>query len=88
MLIQRKDLKVGTKYYMDARRTDAGVFKGREGDTIFFDCGPKSSYLCSLRKGKEGLVCFNDEGDGFEQVLIGDDLTQENIELINSFENN
>lgn len=88
MIVQRKDLKVGIKYYMDARRTDAGVFIGREDDTIFFDCGPKSSYMHSLRKGKEGLVCFNDEGDGFEQVLLGDDLTQENLELINSFENN
>lgn len=68
MVVQRKDLVEGVEYFMDARRTDKGVFKGREGDTIFFDCGPKSSYMCSLRKDKEGLVCFNDEGDGFEEV--------------------
>ena len=68
MLVERKDLVEGVEYFMDARRTDKGVFKGREGDTIFFDCGPKSSYMCSLRKDEEGLVCFADEGDGFEKV--------------------
>jgi hypothetical protein len=68
MLVERKDLVEGVEYFMDARRTDKGVFKGREGDTIFFDCGSKSSYMYSMRKGKEGLVCFGDEGDGFEKV--------------------
>jgi hypothetical protein len=68
MLVERKKLVEGVKYFMDARRTDVGVFKGREDGTIFFDCGVKSSYMCSIRKDKEGLVCFNDHGEGFEQV--------------------
>ena len=88
MKVERKDLVEGVEYFMDGRRTDKGVFKGREDDTIFFDCGPKSSYMHSLRKGKKGLVCFGDEGDGFEQVLIGDNLTDEDLQLINSFSNN
>jgi hypothetical protein len=68
MIVERKDLVEGVEYFMDARRTDKGVFKGREGDTIFFDCGSKSSYMYSMRKDREGLVCFGDEGDGFEEV--------------------
>ena len=88
MIVERKDLVEGVNYFMDARRTDKGVFKGREGDTIFFDCDKRSDYLTSLRKGKEGLTPFADQGEGFEEVLIGDDLTEDNIKLINSLENN
>ena len=88
MIVERKDLKIGTQYFMDGSKRSKGVFKEREGDTIFFDCDKRSDYLTSLRKGKEGLTPFADQGDGFEEVLIGDNLTEENIELINSFKNN
>lgn len=75
MIVQRKDLVEGVKYFMDARRTDKGVFKGREVDSIYFDCGCNTSYYETPAKGWEGLVAFMSEGDGFEQVLIQDDLT-------------
>ena len=68
MLVERKDLKIGTEYFMDGSRRSKGVFKEREGDTIFFDCGKRSDYLTSLKKGKEGLTPFANEGDGFEKV--------------------
>jgi len=88
MYIERKDLVEGTKYFMDGSRKSTGVFKEREGDSIYFDCDADVPYARSIMKDKEGLVPFPDEGDGFEKVLIGDNLTDEDIELINSFENN
>lgn len=68
MIVERKDLVEGVKYFMDARRTGKGVFKGREGDTIYFDCDKDVPYARSIRKDKQGLVPFSDEGDGFEKV--------------------
>ena len=67
-MIERKDLKVGTKYYMDGSKRSTGIFKERDGDTIYFDCDKDASYARSIRKDKEGLVPFPDEGDGFEKV--------------------
>ena len=88
MKVERKDLKIGTEYFMDGSKRSKGVFKEREGDTIYFDCDKDVPYARSIRKDKEGLVPFADEGDGFEQVLIGDGLTDEDLELINSLKNN
>lgn len=70
MLIERKDLEVGKEYYMDDRKTLSGVFKGREGDSIFFDCGDQKDYSTSRKEGKKNFVPFWDEGDGFYEVEI------------------
>ena len=87
MYIERKDLVEGTKYFMDEARDVTGVFKGRdeEEDAIYFDCEGSKKYYTSSRENRKGLVMFGLEGDGFEEVLIGDNLTEENIQLINSF---
>lgn len=68
MIVQRKDLVKGVKYFMDKSRRDVGVFKGREVDSIYFDCGSNSSYYKTPAKGWEGLVAFTSEGNGFEEV--------------------
>ena len=68
MLVERKDLVEGVEYFMDGSKRSKGVFKEREGDTIYFDCDADTPYAYSLRKGKEGLIPFADEGDGFEKV--------------------
>jgi len=88
MIVERKDLVEGVEYFMDGSRRSKGVFKGRDRDSIYFDCDADVPYARSIMKDKEGLVPFADEGAGFEKVLIGDDLTDENIKLINSFKNN
>jgi len=68
MIVERKDLKVGTKYFMDESRQEVGQFKGRGVDSIYFDCGPNSSYYETPAKGWEGLIAFMAEGLGFEEV--------------------
>ena len=67
MITARKDLKVGTTYYMDGRRTEKGVFVERDNNSIYFDCGMDSSYSTSGVHGKKHLVSFNLQGDGFEE---------------------
>jgi hypothetical protein len=68
MIVERKDLVEEVEYFMDGSKRNKGVFKGREGDTIYFECDENSPYSRSIRKDKEGLVPFNDEGSGFELV--------------------
>ena len=68
MIIERKDLKVGTTYYMDNSRRDKGVFVERDQDSIYFDCGKDHTYYHSVMPGREHLVSFNAEGEGFEKV--------------------
>lgn len=68
MQVERKDLKVGKEYFIDGSRKEVGVFKGREVDSIYFDCGSNSSYYKTPAKGWEGLVAFMAEGSGFEEV--------------------
>ena len=87
MRIERSKLVEGSQYYMDSRRDIKGVFKGRDKESIYFECDEHSSYWTSNTKGKEHLTPFNFEGDGFEEVLIGDDLTDENVQLLNSLNN-
>lgn len=69
MLVERKDLKIGTSYFLDGRRKETGVFVERDENSIYFDCGNCSSYTCSGLKGKEHLVPFDSEGSAFEQKL-------------------
>ncbi len=66
--VQRKDLKVGTVYYMGNHKRDKGVFVGRDEDSIYFDCGTDHDYYCSVIPGREHLVAFNLEGSGFEKI--------------------
>ena len=83
-MVNRENLVIGKKYYLDNSRQDIGVFTGRDVDAVYFDCGKNSSYF-TFDNGKwKGLVGFMLEGDGFDEVLIGDDLTDENLELIES----
>ena len=70
MITERKDLKVGTTYYMDGRRTEKGVFVERDEDSIYFDCGKDSSYARSNIRGKKHLTPFNVKGAGFEEVEL------------------
>ena len=86
MYIERKDLVVGKIYFMDEDRYVKGVFKGRdeEEDAIYFDCKGYKRYFTSSRENRKGLVMFGLEGDGFEEVLIGDNLTEEDLALIES----
>jgi hypothetical protein len=84
MRVDRSELVVGKIYFIDNSRRTKGVFKGKDEDTIYFDCDENSTYTRSNIEGKEHLTPFNDEGDGFDEVLIGDDLTDENLELIES----
>ena len=65
--VQRKDLKVGTVYYIDGLRQTKGVFVGRDNDSIYFDCGTDHNYYHSAIPGREHLVSFNLEGSGFEK---------------------
>ena len=67
MIIERKDLKVGTTYYMDDSKVDKGVFVGRDEESIYFDCGNDHRYNNSKVPGMEHLVSFNLEGAGFEK---------------------
>jgi hypothetical protein len=68
MKVERSQLQVGREYYMDGRRTEKGVFHSRDEDATYFSCEEDSSYTTSSLKGKEGLVPFNSEGIGFEEV--------------------
>ena len=79
-MVNRENLVIGKKYYLDNSRQDIGVFTGRDVGAIYFDCDKSSNYFTLLN----GLVGFMLEGDGFDEVLIGDDLTDENLELIES----
>jgi hypothetical protein len=87
-MIERKDLVEGKIYFMDNSRKTKGVFKGRDANGIYFDCNENSPYGRSNVRGQEHLTPFNEEGDGFEEVLLGDSLTQEDVQLLNSFKNN
>lgn len=82
MYTERKDLKVGKIYFIDNTKKTTGVFKGRDEDGIYFDCDEKSPYGRSNRIGQKHLTPFNTEGSGFEEVLIGDNLTEEDLILI------
>lgn len=86
--VERKDLVEGKIYFIDNTRRTKGVFKGRYADVIYFDCDENSPYSRSNVKGEEHLTPFNEEGEGFEEVLLGDGLTDEDIQLINSLKNN
>ena len=88
MKVERKDLVVGRKYHMDSHRDVSGVLVKRDEDTLYFDCGEQDRYITSGVKGNEGLIIFNLDGSGFEEVKLGEGLTDEDLELINSFENN
>jgi hypothetical protein len=84
MITQRKHLVLNKIYFIDDSTKTKGVFKGRDKESIYFECDEHSPYWTSNTKGKEHLTPFNLEGDGFEEVLIGDDLTDENVEFLNS----
>ena len=68
MKTERKKLKVGSTYFIDQSKRVKGVFVQRKGDTIFFDCGEDHYYYHSIVPGKEHLVSFMSEGEGFEEV--------------------
>ena len=67
-MIERKDLVEGKIYFIDGSRRTKGVFKGRDEDTIYFDCDENSPYARTNKPGKEHLTPFNEEGDGFLEV--------------------
>ena len=70
MYTERKDLVVGKIYFRDGSKRTKGVFKGRDEDTIYFDCEGSDRYY-TVRKGEwEGLVPFNDKGGNFEEVAL------------------
>ena len=68
MRTERNKLKVGSSYYIDNSERVIGVFVERSRDTVFFDCGQDHYYYHSIMPGKEHLVSFNSEGEGFEEV--------------------
>ena len=68
MRTERNKLKVGSSYYIDNSKRVIGVFVERSRDTVFFDCGQDHPYYHSIMPGKEHLVSFMSEGDGFEEV--------------------
>jgi len=70
MLVERKNLVVGEKYFMDGSRKVAGVFVKRIDDSIYFDCGEDyGAYSTSSRPECEGLIGFWENfGTGFEPV--------------------
>lgn len=82
MIVNRENLVVGKKYYIDNKRDVIGTLVYRNEDTIYFDCGEQDKYTTS--NIREGLVPFNSDGDGFDEVLIGDNLTDEDLKLIES----
>ena len=83
MRVDRSELVVGKKYYIDNRKDIIGTLVERSEDSLYFDCGEQDRY--STSSIREGLIPFhNVGGDGFDEVLIGDDLTDENLELIES----
>lgn len=83
MRVDRSELIVGKKYYLDNKRDVIGTLVYINKDTIYFDCGKQDRYTPSNISG--GLIPFhNVGGEGFDEVLIGDDLTEENLELIES----
>ena len=84
MLIERKDLVQGRIYFMDNSKNTKGVFKGRDEDTIYFDCDENSPYGKTIKDGRAHLTPFHTEGDGFLEVLLGDGLTDEDVQLLNS----
>lgn len=69
VLVERTQLRVGNTYYMDQSKVTKGVFVERDGDTIYFDCGSGHTYYNSTQVGREHLLPFNIEGEGFERVL-------------------
>jgi hypothetical protein len=86
-MIERKDLVEGKEYFMDNSRKTKGVFKGREDNSIFFDCDENSPYSRSNKKGKEHLTPFKSEGEGFLKVENEVVITDENLELIKELGN-
>ena len=83
MRVDRSELVVGKKYYIDNRKDIIGTLVYRNEGSLYFDCGEQDRYTPS--NIREGLIPFHSVGgDGFDEVLIGDDLTDENLELIES----
>ena len=83
MIVDRSELVVGKKYYIDGRKDIIGTLVDKNEDSLYFDCGKQDRYTPS--NIREGLIPFhNVGGEGFDEVLIGDDLTDENLELIES----
>jgi len=83
MKVDRSELVVGKKYYIDNTKDIIGTLVHRNEDSLFFDCGEQDRYTPS--NIVKGLIPFhNVGGDGFDEVLIGDNLTEENLELIES----
>ena len=70
MLVERKDLVLGEKYFIDGSRRVVGTFTKRVEESIYFDCGEDcGSYIPSVLAGIEGLIGFwGDFGTGFEPV--------------------
>ena len=75
MLVNRKDLVVGEKYFIDGSRKVVGTFTKRIDDSIYFDCGEDcGSYLPSARPECDGLIGFWGQfGTGFEPVTFVED---------------
>ena len=69
LVVSRRELRVGEAYYMDQSKVTKGVFVERDGDSIYFDCGKEHTYYNSTQPGREHLLPFNIEGEGFERVL-------------------
>ena len=82
MKTNRSELVEGKKYYMDNKKDITGVFKGRGENSIYFDCGVQSKYETSIIR--EGLVMFEDDDEytGFLEVKLGDDLTEESLQMM------
>ena len=68
MKVEREDLEVGTKYYMDSKRDVSGVLVKVDEDTLYFDCGEQDRYYTIKSEGSEGLIIFGLRGGGFEEV--------------------
>ena len=72
MKIKRSKLVEGRQYFMDARKDIKGVFKGRSGDSIYFECEENARYALSARR--VGLTAFSDDDifGGFLEVVEED----------------
>ena len=68
MKVKRSELVEGKEYFMDARKDIKGVFKGRDEDSIYFECEENKRY--GLSGVREGLTVFGDDDifGGFEEV--------------------
>ena len=65
---ERSQLVEGKQYFMDARKDIKGTFKGRDENSIYFECEQNDRYGLSVVR--EGLTAFGDDDDfgGFEEV--------------------